>query len=325
LNSITNKWITIASLSAGVAGFCAEITIDGNSPNNFVVLFNDSDSTGFQLNALSIATINRWHHLVLTYNDSTNTAKIYVNGTNTASLTLASVNQFSNLVLGMRWGNNTGANTTIGAKGFRGAMCFVNMFNEEITSAHVTSLYTDPTLNLTSTNSGLMTIGIENDSQYTARDSIVLWPNGGTGFVGINTKTPQSTLDVSGQIQASSYNATSDYRTKDNVMKLDTTFTVDGLNPVTYQFKPTGKQDVGFLAHEVQELYPFLVNGVKDGPNNQSLNYNGFIGILTKEIKDLKKKVLEQSAKALEQEARIQTLEQSAKALEKLVSDLINK
>jgi hypothetical protein len=179
---------------------------------------------------------------------------------------------------------------------------------------------------------GLMTIGIENDNGYLIRDRIVLWPGAGQGFVGINNKDPQSTLDVSGQIQASSYNATSDYRTKDNVIKLDTSFTVDGLNPVTYQFKPTGKQDVGFLAHEVQELYPFLVNGVKDGPQNQSLNYNGFIGILTKEIKDLKKKVSEQEAKALEQDTRIseqdtriQALEQSVKTLEKLVSDLINK
>jgi predicted nuclease with TOPRIM domain len=34
-----------------------------------------------------------------------------------------------------------------------------------------------------------------------------------------------------------------------------------------------------------------LVNGVKDGPETQSLNYNGLIGILTKEIKDLKKEM----------------------------------
>ena len=320
-NSVVNKYITVASLSSGVAGYCAEISIDGNN-QNFAVLFNDGGGT---MSAGTTATLNRWHHFVLTYNNITNNAKTYVNGSYAASLTLASVNTFSQLLLGMRYGNNTGSV----AKGFRGGMSFVNMFNVELDQTDVTILYTNPGYNSVTTNRGLMTIGIETDNGYSSKDSIVLWPNGGTGFVGINIKDPQSTLDVSGQIQAFSYNATSDYRTKDNVITLDTTFTVDGLNPVTYNFKPTGKQDVGFLAHEVQELYPFLVNGIKDGPNNQSLNYNGFIGILTKEIKDLKKKVLEQSAKALEQSAkaleqdtRIQALEHSVKTLEKF---MINK
>ena len=48
---------------------------------------------------------------------------------------------------------------------------------------------------------------------------------------------------------------------------------------------------MGFLAHEVQELYPFLVNGEKDGKEMQSINYMGFIALLVKEIKDLKERV----------------------------------
>jgi flagellar biosynthesis chaperone FliJ len=85
-------------------------------------------------------------------------------------------------------------------------------------------------------------------------------------------------------------------------MELNETFTVDTLRPVVYDFKPLGKKHIGFIAHEVQEFYPFLVSGVKDGPHSQSMNYNGFIGILTKEIQVLKKKVAEQ-------DTRIQTLE----------------
>jgi flagellar biosynthesis chaperone FliJ len=49
--------------------------------------------------------------------------------------------------------------------------------------------------------------------------------------------------------------------------------------------------DMGFLAHEVQEHYPFLVDGDKDGENNQSVNYNGFIALLVKEIQTLKSDV----------------------------------
>ena len=45
---------------------------------------------------------------------------------------------------------------------------------------------------------------------------------------------------------------------------------------------------MGFIAHELQEHYPFLVTGVKDGPETQSVNYIGLIGLLTKEIQQLK-------------------------------------
>jgi hypothetical protein len=48
---------------------------------------------------------------------------------------------------------------------------------------------------------------------------------------------------------------------------------------------------MGFLAHEVQEVYPFLVEGEKDVDTTQSLNYQGIIAVLVKEIQDLKKRV----------------------------------
>ena len=116
---------------------------------------------------------------------------------------------------------------------------------------------------------------------------------GNDGRVGIGTITPAAgyLLDVNGAVEATSYNSVSDYREKENVMILDASFNVDVLKPVTYNLKESGKQDIGFIAHEVQEFYPFLVSGVKDGPETQSLNYNGLIGILTKEIKDLKKEM----------------------------------
>jgi acetyltransferase-like isoleucine patch superfamily enzyme len=129
-----------------------------------------------------------------------------------------------------------------------------------------------------------------------ADDNIVFMPgvdsNGvSNGKVGIKTNAPDTTLHVNGDVKASTYNAVSDYREKENVVPLDDSFNVDVLKPVTYNLKESGKQDVGFIAHEVQEFYPFLVSGEKDGKKTQSLNYNGLIGILTKEIKDLKKEM----------------------------------
>jgi hypothetical protein len=72
---------------------------------------------------------------------------------------------------------------------------------------------------------------------------------------------------------------------------LDNTFKIDQLNPVTYTNKLSGKQDTGFIAHEVQEIFPHLVTGEKDGEQTQTLNYQGLIAILTREIQELKKRV----------------------------------
>jgi hypothetical protein len=148
----------------------------------------------------------------------------------------------------------------------------------------------------TSTEAGILIIGIENDAGISVRDRICLWAAGGLGFVGVNNKSPTTALDVTGTVTATSYNAVSDYRVKTDIKPLDNTYVVDGLNPVTYINTRHGKQDVGFIAHEIQELYPFLVNGQKDGEQTQSLNYIGLIGILTKEIQDLKRRLTDYDA-----------------------------
>jgi len=88
--------------------------------------------------------------------------------------------------------------------------------------------------------------------------------------------------------EASAFVTTSDYRIKENVKNLDETFSIDDLRPVTYFNKKLEKYDMGFIAHEVQKIFPFLVNGEKDDAELQSLNYNGFIALLVKEIQGLK-------------------------------------
>ena len=110
-------------------------------------------------------------------------------------------------------------------------------------------------------------------------------------------------------VTAVSFNAGSDYRIKTDVKPLNASFNIDVLKPVTYTNTRHGRQDVGFIAHEVQEHYPFLVNGEKDGEQMQSLNYIGLIGILTKEIQDLKRRLAETEAKVASVETDIRTIE----------------
>lgn len=94
-----------------------------------------------------------------------------------------------------------------------------------------------------------------------------------------------------GKISATSFNATSDYRIKTNVVDIPPEFTIDTLKPKYYYNKTLQKNDIGFIAHEVQEHFPFLVSGEKDDDEMQSLNYNGFVGLLVHEIQQLKKEL----------------------------------
>ena len=139
------------------------------------------------------------------------------------------------------------------------------------------------TANITgaTTISGITTI--VNATASTTSTTGALLVSGGIGVAGNSY--------FGNYVNAATFNATSDYRVKSNVTKLNSDFSVDKLEPVFYYNNILKNNDVGFIAHKVQEVYPYLVNGEKDGENYQSLNYNGIIGILVHEIQELKKTV----------------------------------
>lgn len=104
-----------------------------------------------------------------------------------------------------------------------------------------------------------------------------------------NTIEIDGNLNVTGTITP----PTSDYRIKDIIEPLNDCYSVDDLKPVKYFNKKTEKIEFGFIAHEMQEIFPELVTGEKDGKELQTLNYIGLISVLTKEIQILKAEVAE--------------------------------
>lgn len=97
-----------------------------------------------------------------------------------------------------------------------------------------------------------------------------------------------------GTIVSDGVEFTSDYRLKENIIPIPDEYSVDKLNPCVYNLKDSPeKLQTGFIAHELQEVFPHMVNGEKDGEDMQSVNYIQLIAILTKEIQDLKKRVLQ--------------------------------
>jgi hypothetical protein len=123
----------------------------------------------------------------------------------------------------------------------------------------------------------------------TANEFVCIPSNIGLSIGKTTAPTTNYALDVSGSVQATGYNATSDYRIKDNVRNLDEEDTISNLRPVKYFNKQTNKQDFGLIAHELQSEYPDLVSGEKDGQELQSVNYIGLISVLIKEVQELKR------------------------------------
>ena len=68
-------------------------------------------------------------------------------------------------------------------------------------------------------------------------------------------------------------------------------FTVDELRPVSYTLKSNQKPALGFIAHEVQEIFPDIVFGNKDAEQYQTINYTSMFPLIVKEIKDMKREI----------------------------------
>ena len=114
--------------------------------------------------------------------------------------------------------------------------------------------------------------------------------NEGAGLL-IQTLSSAATFSIC-DVKARSFQVTSDYRIKENVENINISkYNIDNLRPVTYKNKLTNKKEFGLIAHEVQEVFPDLVSGIKDDETNQSVNYTSLISLLIKEIQELKNEI----------------------------------
>jgi hypothetical protein len=100
-----------------------------------------------------------------------------------------------------------------------------------------------------------------------------------------------------------SYNTTSDYRLKENVVDLDGAITrVKQLAPKRFNFIGVERNVDGFLAHEAQAVVPEAVTGEKDGEEMQGIDQSKLVPLLTAALQ--------------EAIAKIETLETKVAALE---------
>lgn len=129
------------------------------------------------------------------------------------------------------------------------------------------------------------------------------------GNIGISAKAKSlAKLFVEGTIQASEdiigFSDLSDKRLKNNIKGLNNSIDiVNKLNPIMFKWNEnlfnsnmSGKEDVGFIAQEIEEIIPYAIRECKlydDDILYKCIKYERIIPYLVDNIKELNKKILE--------------------------------
>ena len=165
-------------------------------------------------------------------------------------------------------------------------MYFSNDYGETFTWLHNLSYSITGNYNTYSTFNAITDNGIWYAGMYNNRIfRISLYP--------LFKASTFTSLTISNTLTAGSFSTSSDYRIKTDVSQLDETITLDNLRPVKYLQTLINKPQYGLIAHELQEYYPDLVVGEKDGDELQRVNYTGLVALLIHEIKQLKQELTE--------------------------------
>ena len=119
------------------------------------------------------------------------------------------------------------------------------------------------------------TLGLITDSG--ASQQPLRFVNGSTAVGSVTTST-----------STTSYNVVSDYRLKEDLKPINGLEIVNRIKVYDYKWKVSDSRMDGVMAHELQEVLPYAVTGVKDGEQMQSVDYSKIVPVMVQAIKDLK-------------------------------------
>jgi hypothetical protein len=112
-------------------------------------------------------------------------------------------------------------------------------------------------------------------------------------YTSANTQT--GSINTNGT--TTTYNVTSDYRLKQDLKDYSGLDLISSIKTYDYEWKSDKSRMYGVVAHELQEVIPYAVQGEKDGldENNkekmQSVDYSKLVPILVKAIQELKAEI----------------------------------
>jgi len=144
-------------------------------------------------------------------------------------------------------------------------------------------------------------------SSQSATGSLVLNTNNAerfrinaAGYVGIGTNNPTVSLQVAGDIIANSIAGSSDNRFKTNILAIENPLQkVLKLRGVTFDWKTkefpnrmfSENRSVGFIAQEVEQVLPELVQTENNTEGYKSVQYDKVVALLVEAIKEQQKQI----------------------------------
>ncbi len=117
------------------------------------------------------------------------------------------------------------------------------------------------------------------------------------------------------------YNNYSDYRLKTDLQSFSAMSLVNKMHVYDYQWKESGMRMHGFMAHELQEVVPYLTVGTKDEvdengkPIYQMVDYSKLTPILTKAIQEQQAVIESQQQTINDLRSRMERMEQALESL----------
>jgi len=92
------------------------------------------------------------------------------------------------------------------------------------------------------------------------------------------------------------YNTSSDYRLKQDLKDYSGLSLLNNIKTYDYQWKSDNTRMHGVLAHELQEIIPYAVNGKKDDEQMQGVDYSKLVPVLVKAIQEQQAQIEELKA-----------------------------
>ena len=171
-----------------------------------------------------------------------------------------------------------------------------------IKSTDATTLYIEST---TSDNNGLVILNAKTDQNWSTNyHEFMLFQKQGSSLGYIGTTTNGTAI---------LYAANSDYRLKNDLKNFNGLDLINQIKIYDFAWKENGSRMHGVMAHELQEVVPYAVGGVKDETNPdgsmkiQAVDYSKLTPILVKAIQEQDLQIKEQHKQI---EALIQRMEQ---------------
>jgi hypothetical protein len=256
------------------------------------------------------------------FQESANRTVLSVNGTTNAIINLGSAGTLRSYLYADGGGGTyeTIGTNTISASGAN----IVNFLTNGSERMRITSggtLYLNTTGNPLPDNAvpqlgvlaGANTDAVNIKHTQNGNNTFNLWQTGTTScnmiaFYKGDTQVNRGLITVT--TSGTTYNSVSDYRLKENVTPLQNGIDrLMQLKPSKFNWIETGHESEGFIAHELQEIFPDAVTGEKDAVYNstgnikpQSVDYGRITPLLVKALQ--------------EQQAQIQTLTARLQELE---------